>query len=77
MPGNSVPGVLFLACLSMDGVVWCFFCDLDVMRMGFNQSGTGHLDELRLFAKLLQIAGTDITHTGTDTAEQLEDDIAG
>ena len=37
--------------------------------MGFDQSGTGHLDELRIFAKLLQITGTNITHTGTDTAE--------
>ena len=44
---KAAEAALLSASASVDVVVWCFLGDLDIVNMGFPNSGRGDFDELR------------------------------
>jgi len=58
--------------LSIDTVVWCLFCNLNIMRMAFFQSCRRNLHETSVFFQFFNCSCTAVTHTCTETAKELE-----
>src|SRR6185312_1926743 len=57
-------------------IVRRFLGDLDVVRMGFGDTGAGDLHELRLRAHVLDRGRAQVAHRGAQAADQLVDDVA-
>ena len=61
--------------LGMCRIVRSFLGDLNIMRVALQQTGVGDLYELCLFVEQLNGLAAAVTHTGANTAYQLEHGI--
>ena len=69
--------ILFILVLSseLQGIVRCFFGNLDIMRMALAESCTRDPDELGVIPQFLQVLCTAIAHTRAQSTDQLMDGI--
>src|SRR6516162_8639567 len=56
-----------------DMIVWGLASDDHVMHVAFAQAGAGDADELGLLLKFCNAATAEVTHSGTQPTDQLED----
>lgn len=63
--------------LLFDLVVRTLFCDVNIVGMALFERGLGNFDELAVFGQIGDIVDPKVAHARAETAEELEDHIAG
>ena len=58
--------------MNVGAVVRSLFCDMDIMRMTLTKRSCGYFNKFSVLFQGLNIRTTTVTHTGTDTTDQLE-----
>ena len=56
----------------VSAIIWSLFCNVNIMRMALTKRCCGYFNKFSVLFQGLDIRAATVSHTGTDTTDQLE-----